>query len=212
MDICSVEGCERTRTTKVFCRMHYELVRIYGDPGPVEGMRKGVKPSPRGPCSVEGCEEIIKIISSQLCAKHYERMRRYGSLELKKNHAKFCFVEDCGAPCFAGGMCSLHYQRARIGKAPTDPKRLDHNGGDRQYKRYKITEAEVMKMLEDQNYCCKLCGISFEIKRRAVDHCHATGIVRGILCYPCNMGLGGFDDSVDLMYRAIKYVETQGNI
>jgi hypothetical protein len=39
-----------------------------------------------------------------------------------------------------------------------------------------------------------------------VDHQHSTGRVRGLLCARCNTGIGLFDESVDLMGRAIKYL------
>jgi hypothetical protein len=41
-----------------------------------------------------------------------------------------------------------------------------------------------------------------------VDHNHATGVVRAILCSRCNSGLGLFCEDPDLMRRAIDYLET----
>lgn len=40
-----------------------------------------------------------------------------------------------------------------------------------------------------------------------VDHCHASGKIRGLLCDLCNRGIGHFNDSVELLYKAIKYLE-----
>jgi hypothetical protein len=41
-----------------------------------------------------------------------------------------------------------------------------------------------------------------------LDHCHDTGTFRGWLCHKCNRALGGLDDDIDTLKRAIKYLET----
>ena len=39
-----------------------------------------------------------------------------------------------------------------------------------------------------------------------IDHCHDTETFRGWLCHSCNRALGGFNDNVDILKRAIKYL------
>lgn len=51
---------------------------------------------------------------------------------------------------------------------------------------------------------CMICGSD---KKLCIDHDHATGEVRGILCGVCNSGLGLFGDDVDKMKKAIEYLE-----
>lgn len=58
--------------------------------------------------------------------------------------------------------------------------------------RYGITPEDFERMLANQNGSCALCPASPE--RLRVDHCHATGKVRGLLCHQCNIRLGGWDD------------------
>jgi hypothetical protein len=64
-------------------------------------------------------------------------------------------------------------------------------------------------MLKDQNGTCKICKTNTSGTKRgnfAVDHCHKTGKIRGLLCSNCNVGLGYFDDSVELMEEAKQYL------
>lgn len=55
---------------------------------------------------------------------------------------------------------------------------------------------------------CMICGEPPAPGKRglAVDHCHASGHVRGVVCQPCNVGLGGFRDRIDLLHAAIGYL------
>ena len=41
----------------------------------------------------------------------------------------------------------------------------------------------------------------------AIDHDHATGKIRGLLCNACNKGLGLFTDSIEKLNKARKYLE-----
>lgn len=75
-------------------------------------------------------------------------------------------------------------------------------------KKYGITMDEFDAMLEEQNGCCMICGRhhTTQENRFCVDHCHTTGKIRGLLCYPCNSGLGHFKDDIDMMFKAIAYL------
>mgnify|MGYP001559273367 CR=1 FL=1 len=72
-----------------------------------------------------------------------------------------------------------------------------------------LTVEEHDKMLAEQNGCCKICG-EFRLPEQrvlVVDHNHETGKIRGLLCHPCNMGIGQLKDSVDVLRKAILYLE-----
>ena len=51
---------------------------------------------------------------------------------------------------------------------------------------------------------CMICGSTHKL---CIDHCHTTLNVRGILCSKCNTGLGMFNDNVDALVNAIKYLQ-----
>jgi hypothetical protein len=53
---------------------------------------------------------------------------------------------------------------------------------------------------------CVICGETQKMQL-AIDHDHATGRVRGALCSRCNLGLGHFRDSPQLLRYAALYLE-----
>ena|SRR3990167_3180392 len=81
-------------------------------------------------------------------------------------------------------------------------------------KNYGITIEQYYKMHKDQNGVCAICKgneksvdhHTGKIRRLTVDHCHATGKIRGLLCSCCNRGLGSFNDRQDVLQNAIKYL------
>lgn len=72
-----------------------------------------------------------------------------------------------------------------------------------------ISSADYDRMLEQQHGGCAICAKPFAGKggqRLAVDHCHGTGAVRGLLCTNCNQGLGKFADDAERLRRAADYL------
>jgi len=69
---------------------------------------------------------------------------------------------------------------------------------------------EYSKLLEKQSHACAICEIHQSKLNRPlfVDHCHNTGRIRGLLCRPCNLGIGFLDsDSGDVrLRRALTYL------
>lgn len=66
------------------------------------------------------------------------------------------------------------------------------------------------KMVIEQDFKCKICGDHqlFLKRRLAVDHCHKTGKIRGLLCNACNTGLGKFKDDPTVLQSALNYINT----
>jgi hypothetical protein len=82
-------------------------------------------------------------------------------------------------------------------------------------KKYGITLEQFEKMSEQQNHLCLICKKPETHTRRKdgkcflhVDHCHLTGKVRGLLCLNCNVGLGKFSDSREMLLMAVAYLES----
>lgn len=76
-------------------------------------------------------------------------------------------------------------------------------------KHYGLTVERYQQMLDAQSGVCAICGSAPAGKRLAVDHCHKTGRVRGLLCDMCNHGLGRLQDDTEILRKAITYLETR---
>ena len=73
--------------------------------------------------------------------------------------------------------------------------------------KFGIDADEYNRLLVLQGNGCAICGNKCKTnKRLAVDHCHATGKVRGLLCAGCNTALGQFNDDTDMLNKAIEYL------
>lgn len=90
-----------------------------------------------------------------------------------------------------------------------NPKRFYEGNRKRKLQReFGITVEEFDRMFAAQGSRCAICGTDdFGGAYAHVDHCHQTGLVRGLLCVRCNQGLGFFKDDPDRMRAAIAYLE-----
>ena len=77
-------------------------------------------------------------------------------------------------------------------------------------KKYGITDTEYHQLNESQNYVCAICkGTDDRGARLAIDHCHNTNKIRGLLCRKCNVALGYLNDDITLLESAITYLKKQ---
>lgn len=77
--------------------------------------------------------------------------------------------------------------------------------------KYGIDEAYFNNMLVQQGGMCAICSVKMVVSGRGsdgltIDHDHAAGTVRGLLCNNCNRGIGMFKDSKELLINASKYL------
>lgn len=78
---------------------------------------------------------------------------------------------------------------------------------------YGLSKKAYLRLLSKE--VCDICGEDGFVMDASrynsglvVDHCHQTGIVRGLLCHNCNRALGLFQDDVALLQIAIQYLES----
>lgn len=89
------------------------------------------------------------------------------------------------------------------------PERRAQNRRGHLARKYGITPEQYDEMLAGQGGGCAICGrpprpdISLH-----VDHDHATGAIRGLSCFRCNNALGDFDDDINLLESAVRYLRS----
>lgn len=119
--------------------------------------------------------------------------------------------EDCGKDIKFG------FNRSKYKKCPTCFSKKSREISLKE--KYNLSVQEYEDMLVHQFGVCAICkrqethtyksrGKTLR-KRLAVDHCHTTGKVRGLLCHACNSALGLFKDNIKSLASAIEYLSVE---
>ncbi len=126
-----------------------------------------------------------------------------------------CFNKNKNATCGVSGYCKVCSRI--LGKRYHDPKRRreeyirlrDVFLGKKLLRRFGITIEQYLDMERTQGFKCSICRLSKEDngKRLAVDHCHKTGRVRGLLCNNCNVVVGFLSDKPEIARKMATYLE-----
>ncbi len=203
--VCSVEDCTRMRVFRLYCYMHYNRWKRTGDPH-----RKSLRQTASAQaCTFDGCERPGR--TSGLCAPHY--LQKFHGREL----ATLLERPDTTARDELGRkLCSTCGQWQIIDEFYSNPKTKDRlstwcrscQKGNVLQKTYGISMPEYEQMMLDQGSGCAICGgVNKDGRKLFVDHDHDTKAVRGLLCNPCNRGIGHLRDSISLLEAAIDYLK-----
>ena len=76
---------------------------------------------------------------------------------------------------------------------------------------YGITPEEHQALLNINNGNCCICNKPPETRSLFIDHCHKTNVIRGVLCQKCNSGIAFFNDDIELLQSAIKYLSKENS-
>jgi len=101
----------------------------------------------------------------------------------------------------------LHREAVKRWRAK-NPETAKQRSRDKEYRRkYGITLAEYDELLKAQLGVCAICEMSCDTGNNlAVDHCHVTNKVRGLLCKNCNTAIGLLRDDAERIMKAAEYV------
>lgn len=105
-NVCSIEGCDKSRVARGLCPMHWTRWRTHGDPS------VGAQPV-RGVCSIDGCENPHK--ARGWCRVHYSRWQKHGDpvVTTRVLQDKECRAAGCGRATLAHSLCQMHLVRMK---------------------------------------------------------------------------------------------------
>lgn len=113
--------------------------------------------------------------------------------------------------------CAAKRRSKRYWKDPNQTRakaraayKIDDSYSRRSYvkRRFGITLEEYNDWFKRSAYACEVCGIKPKERRHLhLDHCHATGTIRGVLCHSCNHALGFVKDQPTTLVRLHAYLK-----
>ena len=116
--------------------------------------------------------------------------RKDGSIrEFRRSHCRACELS----------------RKSKRDKRTKEQRRQAHD-----LRKYGLTPDVREAMLVAQGHACGICRTKKPGGRYNswnIDHCHDTGVVRGLLCWECNIGIGKLKDDAHLLRRAIQWLE-----
>lgn len=213
---CTISGCNELSVAKGYCETHYRRFMKSGDPVAERYERWGHAGShPLYQTHRRLFRDRIKIVDEWIdfwkfvsdvgdrpTARHQFRRIDYSLPVGPKN---FVWHEPVmAAPARTKPEKALRMRIYRAEK-PDVFKRLH-------LKKIGLSEPEYTSMLDGQGGVCAICGkpetmaIRGKTVSLAVDHDHKTGKIRGLLCTPCNRGIGLLKDDPNILNKAISYL------
>jgi hypothetical protein len=144
------------------------------------------------------------VTDEEKCARRNERER-----QLKKER----YAND---PEFRARRCAFSRARHAAKKDEINARRREKYATDPEFrasmqaanrrKLYGLTPEDFAALLAQQHNACGICERPFT-RQPCVDHCHITGLVRGLLCGGCNLALGHLEDNPVFAHKAGFYLE-----
>lgn len=152
-------------------------------------------------CKVKGCINNGHE-RSLFCRKHLSENK------MKKrrtdNYTLECCYKGCDRKRYMLSMYCFEHDRLKAKERSTKFRNI---------KKYGMSSDDAEFLIDKQNNLCAICfkpeksKLNNKVKELCIDHCHSTGIVRGLLCVRCNVALGNFMDDISILKSAIKYLE-----
>lgn len=223
MNTCSIEGCSNKVKGRGWCATHYARWIRTGDPLGMEAYYKTRGKKRSHPLYMSWFE---KKSAGTLCEEWHDFWVFIDAVGNRPSDRHILFRMD-GERNF--GPDNFYWRENFVYRLPGESRKEHHarkwahrmkmNPGwdrDRCLKRkWDMTREELAAMSKAQDDVCAICkqpetavhGPSQQIRHLAIDHCHESGKIRGLLCWRCNATLGKVDDSIGLLQAMIDYLK-----
>jgi len=142
--------------------------------------------------------------------KHRARARQYGKKSIERRRRHYAanrerFVARGRAYHVANPEKVAQWNANAREKRKADPTYWKRH----RVRSYGLTWEQYLALLAEQGNRCAICGGPPNSKDDEfhIDHDHSTNRNRGLLCGPCNVGIGMFRDDPELLTQAIAYLK-----
>ena len=147
----------------------------------------------------------VGINGCSACCKNCDSLRQNGKPYTGKRSN--CHIDDNGRTC---ARCKryLNWDKYKSQSGPHGRANICIECTKYRHieKKYGLSQEKYLSMLDAQNHSCAICGKEF-IETPSVDHNHANGKVRSILCNDCNAMLGYAYDNPSILRFGAEYLE-----
>lgn len=214
---CLVEDCEEVVKGLGYCNKHYQLFKRNGSPD------KLVKTARKHPLYIVWFE---KKQNKRLC-EEWMVFKTFCEGVGERPEGNFILIRPDQTKPYGSDNFQWY---SHLKKEENEPDKDWHarkwadariRNPDIEYERnlqrnYGISLEEYNQKLIAQNYVCAMCkkpesvvnGYSKTVKRLAVDHCHASGNIRDLLCNRCNTMIGLANDEIEILEAGIVYIKS----
>ncbi len=149
----------------------------------------------------EDNKERIAAAGATYYAAHKEEKKAYSATHYAANKEKL--------KAYSATYYAANKEKKKAYRAANLDRRLAYN----RLRKTGVTQEQYDGAYLKQKGVCAICsGVEASGRRLAADHCHTTGVFRGLLCMKCNTGLGKFKDNTDLLTKAIGYLNDTENV
>lgn len=210
---CTVEGCEGAMHTRGFCRTHYYRWSRYGDPLTVHRVTR----RKRTPEEMAAGSKVCVVCRVRLPLDAFGL--RKDSPDGRRYECRRCFTKKYNDRATQRAKTDPEYRERRAAcrreyAAGRGADRVrETNRRNKLRVHYGMTVEDFDAMSQAQGGRCAICGAlpyggrdGARKKYLAVDHDHATGEVRALLCDGCNTGIGQFKEDPERIIAAAEYL------
>lgn len=127
-----------------------------------------------------------------------------------RSRCKEC--EADGAKLYRGKFTPEEKREKKREYYRNNPEKARRTANRRSWRRMGLDPDVVELYIKTHPNVCEICGLPGDNGKLAVDHCHEKKIFRGLLCSKCNLGIGLYKDSPELLKKAAEYLECHAHV